>query len=190
LRSQAQAILAADFFTVSLLDGTAIYVLAVIEHASRRIRILGSTAHPTGAWVTQQARNLLMDLDGQAEKIKFLIRDRDAKFSAAFDEVFHAAHVRILRSPVQAPRANAVMERWIGGCQRELLDRTLIWNHRHLLRVLRDYEAHHNEHRPHRSLGQAAPLKPLPGAVADLHAFQARRRDLIGGVIHEYAQAG
>lgn len=188
LRSQAQAILATDFFTVDLLNGTTVYVLAVIEHSSRRIRILGGTVHPTGAWVTQQARNLLMDLDGTAKTIKFLIRDRDAKFTAAFDEVFRTARIRVLRSPVQAPRANAVMERWIGGCRRELLDRTLIWNQQHLLRVLRQYETHHNGHRPHRSLDQAAPLKPLPGAVADLDAFRTRRRDLIGGVIHEYAQ--
>jgi putative transposase len=186
LRSQAQAILATDFFTVDLLDGTTVYVLVVIEHVTRRIRILGITPHPTGAWVTQQARNLLMDLDGKAETIKFLIRDRDTKFTAAFDAVFHAARIRILQSPVQAPRANAIMERWIGGCRRELLDRTLIWNQRHLLRVLREYETHHNEHRPHRSLGQAAPLKPLPDALVDLDAFRCRRRDLIGGVIHEY----
>jgi transposase InsO family protein len=188
LRSQAEAILAADFFTVDLADGTTAYVLAVIEHATRRIRIRGITPHPTGGWVTQQARNLLMDLDGQLETIKFLIRDRDTKFTAVFDEVFYAAHIRILKSPVQAPRANAIMERWIGGCRRELLNRTLIWDQRHLLRVLREYETHHNEHRPHRSLGQAAPLKPLPDAVTDLDAFRAHRRDLIGGVIHEYAQ--
>jgi transposase InsO family protein len=188
LRSEAEVILATDFFTVDLLDGTTVYVLAVIEHATRRIRILGITPHPAGAWVTQQARNLLMDLDGQAATIKFLIRDRDTKFTAAFDEVLHSAHIRILQSPVQAPRPNSIMERWIGGCRRELLNRTLIWDQRHLLRVLREYETHHNEHRPHRSLGQAAPLKPLPGAVADLDAFRARRRDLIGGVIHEYAQ--
>ena len=188
LRSQAEAILAADFFTVDLADGTTAYVLAVIEHATRRTRIRGITPHPTGGWVTQQARNLLMDLDGQLETIKFLIRDRDTKFTAVFDEVFYAAHIRILKSPVQAPRANAIMERWIGGCRRELLNRTLIWDQRHLLRVLREYETHHNEHRPHRSLGQAAPLKPLPDAVTDLDAFRAHRRDLIGGVIHEYAQ--
>jgi putative transposase len=106
----------------------------VIEHVTRRIRILGITPHPTGAWVTQQARNLLMDLDGKAETIKFLIRDHDTKFTAAFDAVFHAARIRILKSPVEAPRANAIMERWIGGCRRELLDRTLIWNQRHHLR--------------------------------------------------------
>jgi len=95
---------------------------------------------------------------------------------------------RTCQKPGAGSRANAIMERWIGGCRRELLDRTLIWNQCHLLRVLRDYETHHNEHRPHRSLDQAAPLKPLPNAVADLDAFSARRRDLIGGVIHEYAQ--
>jgi putative transposase len=188
LRSQAQAILAADFFTVSLLDGTTVYVLAVIEHATRRIRILGSTAHPTGAWATQQARNLLMDLDDAAEKTGFLIRDRDAKFTAAFDAVFQSAGIRIITSPVQAPRANAIMERWIGGCRRELLDRTLIWNQQHLLNVLRQYETHHNEHRPHRSIGQAAPLRPLPETVTALDTYRTRRRDLIGGVIHEYAQ--
>src|SRR6266581_6623212 len=102
LRTQAEAILACDFFTVDLLDGTTAYVLAVIEHTTRRIRILGVTQHPTGQWTTQQARNLLMELDGQAATIKFLIRDRDTKFTAAFDAVFHAARIRILKSPVQA----------------------------------------------------------------------------------------
>jgi len=169
LRSPAVAILAAGFFTVGLRDGTTGCVLAVIEHASRRIRVLGITPHPAGAWVTQQARNLLMDLDGQLETIKFLIRDRDTKFTAAFGEVLHAAHIRILTSPVQAPRANAIMERWIGGCRRELPGRTLIWDQRHLLRVLREYETHHDEHRPHRS--SRCPTPPLtstcsaPGAA-------------------------
>ena len=112
LRSEAEVILATDFFTVDLLDGTTVYVLAVIEHATRRIRILGITPHPAGAWVTQQARNLLMDLDGQAATIKFLIRDRDTKFTAAFDEVLHSAHIRILQSPVQAPGRTPS---WSGG---------------------------------------------------------------------------
>lgn len=166
LRSQAEAILATDFCTVDLLDGTTACVLAVIEHVTRRIRILGITPHPTGAWVTQQARNLLMDLDGLAETIKFLIRDRDRKFTAAFDEVLPAAHIRILKSPAQAPRANAIMERWIGGCRRELLDRTLIWSQRHLLRALREYETHHNEHRP----------APLTRAGRTAQAAARRRR--------------
>jgi transposase InsO family protein len=189
LRSQAEAILATDFFTVDLLDGTTAYVLGVIEHATRRIRILGVTAHPNDAWVSQLARNLLMDLDDHAHCIKFLLRDRDTKFTAAFDAVFTAAGIRTLRSPIQAPRANAIMERWIGGCRRELLDQTLIWNQRHLRHVLREYEAHHNEHRPHRSLDQASPLRPLPASVIDLDNVRVRRNDRLGGVIHEYTLA-
>jgi putative transposase len=189
LHGQAEAILATDFFTVDLLDGTTAYVLAVIEHATRRIRILGVTEHPNNVWVTQMARNLRMDLDGHVESVKFLLRDRDTKFTAAFDAVFTGAGIRTLRSPIRAPRANAIMERWIGGCRRELLDQTLIWNQRHLLRVLRDYEAHHNAHRPHRSLGQAAPLRPLPASVTDLDNFRVRRHDRVSGAIHEYTLA-
>jgi putative transposase len=189
LHNQAQAIIATDFFTVDLLDGTSAYVLAVIEHATRRIRILGVTAHPDNAWVTQMARNLVLDLDEHLESVRFLLRDRDTKFSAAFDTVFTTAGIRILRSPIRAPRANSIMERWIGSCRRELLDQTLIWNQRHLLHVLREYEAHHNEHRPHRSLDQAAPLKPLPAATTDLDTLRVLRRDRIGGTIHEYRLA-
>ena len=135
------------------------------------------------------ARNLLMDLDEHVESIKFLLRDRDTKFTAAFDEVLTSTGIRILRSPIRAPRANAIMERWIGSCRRELLDQTLIWNQRHLLRVLRDDENHHNEHRPHRSLGQAAPLKPLPAVVTDLDSFQLQRHRRVSGVISEYMLA-
>jgi putative transposase len=189
LHAQAQAILATDFFTVDLLDGTSAYVLAVIEHATRRIRILGVTAHPIDAWVSQVARNLLMDLDEHLDTVKFLLRERDTKFTAAFDTVFTSTGIRILRSPIRAPRANAITERWIGGCRRELLDQTLIWNQRHLLRVLREYENHHNEHRPHRSLQQAAPLKAIPTPIGDLDAIRVRRLDRIGGVIHEYTLA-
>ena len=189
LHAQAQAIIATDFFTVDLLNGTSAYVLAVIEHATRRIRILGVTAHPDNAWVTQMARNLVMDLDEHLESIKFLLRDRDTKFTAAFDTVLSDAGIRIVRSPIRAPRANAIMERWIGSCRHELLDQTLIWNQHHLQRVLRDYENHHNEHRPHRSLDQAAPLKPLPAAVTDLDTVRVHRRDRIGGIIHEYTLA-
>jgi len=189
LHSQAQAIIATDFFTVDLLDGTSAYVLAVIEHVTRRIRILGVTAHPNDAWVTQIARNLMMDLNEHVETLTFLLRDRDTKFTAAFDAVFTAAGIRILRSPIRAPRANAIMERWIGSCRREFLDQTLIWNQRHLLRALRDYEAHHNEHRPHRSLDQAAPLKPLPAAVTNLDSLRLRRHSRVSGVINEYTLA-
>jgi putative transposase len=143
LRSQADAILACDFFSADLLDGTQAHVLAVIEHATRRIRILGVTLHPTGDWTAQQARNLIMDLGGQAERMKFMIRDRGSNYTAAFDAVLADAGIRTVLCNVRTPRMNAIAERWIGGCRRELLDRTLIWNQAHLLRILRDYETHH-----------------------------------------------
>ena len=117
--------MACDFFTVNLLDDTRAYILAVIEHATRRIRILGLTRHPTGEWTTQQARNLLMDLDGQAHRVKFMIRDRGSNFTAAFDAVLADAGIRTVLCNVRTPRMNAIAERWIGGCRRELLDRTL-----------------------------------------------------------------
>ena len=186
LRSQAQGIVALDFFTADLLNGAKVYVLAIIEHGSRRARILGGTEHPVQAWVVQQARNLLMDLEDTGTRVKFVLHDRDASFTAAFDAVFQAAGGRIVRSAVQAPRMNSVMERWIGSCRRELLDRTLIWNKRHLMIVLREYEDFYNTQRPHRTLKQAAPLRPLPDGVADLDHFRIRRRDRAGGVIHEY----
>ena len=185
LRSQAEAILACDFFTAELLDGTQAYVLAVIEHASRRIRILGITLHPTGEWTAQQARNLIMDLGEHAHRVKFMIRDRGSNFTAAFDAVLAGAGIRTVLCNVQTPRMNAIIERWIGGCRRELLDRTLIWNQAHLQRILRAYEIHHNQHRPHRSLNSAAPLKPLPEPV-DLGRYHVRRQAHTGCLINEY----
>jgi putative transposase len=185
LRSQAEAILACDFFTADLLDGTQVYVLVVIEHSTRRIRILGVTLHPTGQWTAQQARNLLMDLGEQADRIKFMIRDRGSNFTAAFDAVLADAGIRTVLCNVRTPRMNAITERWIGGCRRELLDRTLIWNQAHLRGILRQYENHHNQHRPHRSLHGAAPLKPLPEPV-DLARYRVRRRARVGGLINEY----
>ena len=187
LRSQAEAIIATDLFTVDLLNGAQLYCLAIVEHATRRVHVLGVTGHPTAVWVTQQARNLLMDLDDHTEKIKFLIRDRDSKFVAAFDAVFPSVGIQIIKSPVRAPRANAIMERWIGSCRREILDRTLVWNQAHLRRVLAEYEDHYNRHRPHRTLRQASPLTGLP-EPANLDQFKVRRRDRLGGIIHEYSQ--
>ena len=124
----------------------------MIEHDRRRVHIAGITAHPTGAWVTQQARNLLMDLGDRADRFRFLIRDRDSKFTAAFDAVFTGADIRIIRTPIRAPRANAIAERFIGTLRRECLDHLLITGPRHLDVVLREYVAAFNAHRPHRSL--------------------------------------
>jgi putative transposase len=186
LRSQAQGILALDFFTADLLNGAKIYVLAAIEHGSRHVRVLGATGHPVQAWVVQQARNLPMDLEDAGTRVKFVLHDRDASFTLAFDAAFRAAGVRVIRSAVQAPRMNSIMERWIGSCRRELLDRTVIWNRRHLMMVLREYEDFYNTHRPHRTLSQAAPLRPLPSSVTDLDQFRVQRHDRAGGVIHEY----
>jgi putative transposase len=185
LRSQAETILACDFFTADLLDGTQAYVLAVIEHATRRVRILGVTLHPTGEWTAQQARNLIMDLGEQARRVKFMIRDGGSNFTAVFDAVLADAGIRTVLCNVQTPRMNAIAERWIGGCRRELLDRTLIWNQAHLRRILREYETHHNWHRPHRSLDSAAPLKPLPEPV-DLEQYRVRKQTRAGGVINQY----
>ncbi|MGA8455935.1 MAG: integrase core domain-containing protein [Streptosporangiaceae bacterium] len=184
LRPQAEAILACDFFT-DLLDGTYAYVLAVIEHATRRIRIIGITLHPTGEWTTQQARNLVMDLGEEVRRVKFMIRDRGSNFTAAFEAILADAGIRTVPCNVQTPRMNAIAERWIGGCRRELLDRALIWNQSHLRRILRDYETHHNQHRPHHSLSGAAPLKPLPEPV-DLDLYRIRRQRRGGGLINEY----
>ncbi len=186
LRSQARATLGLDFLTADLLNGTKVYVLAVIEHGTRRIRVLGATQNPVQPWVVQQARNLLMDPEDAGMSMKFALHDRDTSFTAAADAVFRAAGVRVVRSAVQAPRMNSIMERWIGSCPRELLDRTLIWNQRHLMTVLREYEDFYNTHRPHRTLNQAAPLRPLPDDVTDLDHFRVRRRDRAGGMIHEY----
>jgi putative transposase len=157
----------------------------VIEHATRRIRILDVTLYPSGEWTAQQARNLLMDLGGQADRMKFMIRDRGSNFTDIFDAVLAGAGIRTVLCNVRTPRMNAIAERWIGGCRRELLDRTLVRNQPHLRRILREYESHHNQHRPHRSLNGAAPLKPLPEPV-DLEQYRVRRHTRAGGLVNEY----
>ncbi|WP_042390277.1 integrase core domain-containing protein, partial [Streptacidiphilus melanogenes] len=161
LRSQAEAILAMDFIETVTLTGQRQYILAAIHHAGRRIRILGTTAHPTHAWVTQAMRNLLMDLEdaGQLATVRLLIRDRDARYPAMMDQILQSAGIASVLTGVQVPRMNAVMERLVRTLRAELLDRTLIWNEAHLRRVLRIYERHYNQHRPHRALAGAAPLR-------------------------------
>jgi putative transposase len=192
LRSQAEALLAADFIETVTLTGMRMYVLAVIEHTSRRIHILGATAHPTATWVTQAARNLVMDLEEAGCRVKYLIRDRDGKYPALFDAVLADAGIAVVLGGVRVPRMNAVMERWVRTCRRELLDRTLIWNQRHLLRTLREYEIFYNTHRPHQGIANARPLAPLPEPITDparLVQLNIHRRDRVGGVLHEYEHA-
>jgi putative transposase len=188
LHAQAQVILACDVFHLDTISLHRLYAFFVIEHATRRVHILGVTAHPTGAWLTKQARNLLMDLDDANRRFRFLIRDRDSKFTAAFDAVFTAIDVQILRTPVRAPRANAIAERFVGTVRRELLDRILIINQRHAAAVLREFQRHYNHHRPHRSLGQAAPSRSLPHRAAT-EIPKIKRDDRLGGLLHEYQQA-
>jgi putative transposase len=187
LAAQAHSIVAVDFFHVDTVLLRRLYVLFMLELATRRVHILDVTANPTGAWATQQARNLCIDLADRIGQLKFLLRDRDAKFTGAFDAVFAAEGIRTLLTPVQAPRANAFAERWVGTVRRELLDRLLIVGPRQLNRVLAVYVDHYNQHRPHRALGQQPPLAsaipPAPSTVP-----RVVRRDRLGGLIHEYAQ--
>jgi transposase InsO family protein len=192
LRGQAHAILAADFFETRTLTGARLYVFAVIEHATRRVRVLGATAHPTASWTTQLARNLVMDLQDADATVKYLIRDRDSRYTAAFDTVLEDEGIAIVKTGVRVPRMNAIMERWVRSCRAELLDRTLIVNRAHLLHALREYETFYNQHRTHRALHTAAPLRPLPQPITEpdpLDHLDIRRRDRLGGILHEYRHA-
>jgi transposase InsO family protein len=186
LAAQAHSIIAVDFFHVETVFLRRVYVLFFIEHGTRRAHLAGVTAHPSGEWVTQQARNLLMDLGWGAEKLRFLIRDRDTRFTAAFDAVFTSIGARVIVTPVRAPRANAIAERWVGSVRRECTDRLLIAGERHLRRVLTEYADHYNAHRPHRSLDQ----RPPDGRNDQSPSGSVRvlRRDPLGGLIHEYSQ--
>jgi hypothetical protein len=153
LATQAKGLMACDFFHVDTVLLRGLYVLVFIHHDSRRVRIAGITTNPVASWVTQQARNLSMDLADHTNALKFLIRDRDTKFTASFD----ADGTRVIKTPIRAPRANAICERVIGTIRRECLDRMLILGRRHLQAVLAEYVEHYNAHRPHRSLSQRPP---------------------------------
>ncbi|MCX4672359.1 integrase core domain-containing protein [Streptomyces sp. NBC_01381] len=191
LRSQADALLACDFIETVTMTGQRQYILAVIEHVTRRIRILGTTAHPTAAWVSQAARNLAMDLTHANATHAYLVRDRDAKYPALFDEILSNAGIQVVRTGVRIPRMNSIMERWVQTCRHELLDRTLIWNERHLRHALHQFELHYHTHRPHQAKDQSAPLRavsaPLPHA--QITQLDVLRRDRLGGVLHEYQHA-
>jgi len=187
LRSQASSMLACDVFSVDTVLLKRLYVLFFIELDTRRVHVTGITSHPTGSWVVQQARNLTMALEDRVHPVKFVIRDRDAKFTSSFDRVLGADGIRIIRTPVRAPRANAFAERFVGTVRRECLDRMLILGRRHLERVLAAYVVHYNEHRPHRALGQLAPLNvEPPSPISDPQPRDLRRRDAAFGLIHEY----
>jgi putative transposase len=187
LRAQAEGILASDFFTVETLRLKTLHVLFFIELHTRRVHVAGVTAHPDSAWVTQQARNLA--IWGPEERLasaRFLIHDRDAKYSGPFDEVFRTEGVEVIRTPIRAPRANAFAERWVRTVRTECLDWMLVRDRRHLERVLRAYASHYNGGRPHRGLRLATPERSesTPGAPAN--ATGLLRREILGGLIHEY----
>jgi transposase len=187
LTAQAHGILAAGFVHVDTVFLRRIYALIVIGHGTRRAHLAGVTANPDGAWTTQAARNVLMDLGQLTASIKFLIRDRAGQFTDSFDAVFAVGGIRILPSPPQAPRANAVCERMIGTLRRELFDRLLIVNEHHLRRVLTDYLIHYNAARPHRALGQLPPARAhIRPPKIDLAEHRVRRRQVLGGLINEY----
>ena len=190
LRQHAAGILACDLFTVDTVWRRRHYVLCFIDLDTGRVHLAGVTANPNTTWVTQQARNLLLGLEDQARRVRFLVRDRDAKFSRGFDEVFRSEGAEVLVTPVQAPNANACAERWVRTVRAECLDWLLIVGCGHLDQVLRIYVRHYNQHRPHRALG----LKPPnPHAaltrVGDPRRARVRRRDLLDGLVHEYQRA-
>jgi len=192
LRQHAATTLACDFLSVDTVLLRRVYVLVFICIGSRRVEYIACTTNPDGRWMLQQARNVLMDLDDHGRRPRFLIHDRDAKFGRAFDAVFHGDGMRVIRTPLQAPNANAHIERWIGSLRRECLDRLLILSRRQLERVLRVYVRHYNERRPHRALELQAPDPRTTPSVTSQPVESAsaiRRHDLLGGLIHEYEAA-
>jgi putative transposase len=190
LKAQAEGILACDLFHVDTVFLKRIYVLFFIEHASRAVHIMGATTNPTGAWVSQQARNLLMDLGERAGQFRFVIRDRDAKFTSAFDAVFTSLGARVIRTPVRSPRANAIAERWVGSVRRECTDRLLIYGEHHLSEVLAEYQRHYNLHRPHRARNLRPPQPPpRPVTSVDFDRVRLQRQEVLSGMINEYKRA-
>jgi hypothetical protein len=188
LRQHATSILACDFFTVETVWLKTLYVLFFIELGSRRVHLGGCTVTPDAAWVTQQARTLALEWpDAERQGRRFLVRDRDSKFTRAFDEVFRGEAIRVLRTPVRAPRANAYAERWVRTVRTECLDWLLILNRTHLERVLRVYVRHYNHQRPHRGLRLSTPQGQRQlELIARPEIGDIYRRDLLGGLLHEY----
>jgi putative transposase len=190
LRQQAAGIVACDFFTIDTVWLRRLYVLFFIELDTRRVHLAGVTANPNGGWVTQQARNLLLVLGERGRRVRFVVRDRDAKLCRGFDDVFGSEGAEVLVTPVRAPRANANAERWVRTVRGECLDWLLIVGRRHLEQVLGVYIEHYNRHRPHRALGLQAPDSPAGLAVVgEDQQSKIHRRDLLGGLLHEYRRA-
>jgi transposase InsO family protein len=187
LGAQAASMLACDFLTVETAFLRRIYVLFFISHATRRIEYVASTPNPDGRWVTQQARNLVMQL-GDEHPFRFLVHDRDTKFAHAFDQIFRTEDIEVIRTPIQAPNANAHAERWVRTLRADCLDRILIFGRRHLEHVLRVYRSHYNEHRPHRALHLLPPNGRDP-TQPNAAAAAVHRCDKLGGLIHEYEAA-
>jgi putative transposase len=185
LQAQAASIVACDFFTVETAFLRRYYVLFFIEHASRRVHLAGCTTNPDGRWVTQQARNL--GLFFAEQQIRFLIRDRDSKYSGPFDEIFRSERIRIVKTPIRAPKANAIAERFVRTVRAECLDWLLILNRRQLEGVLRVYADHYNTQRPHRTLDLQPPDPDEPPSRSTVG--EIRRRDKLGGLLHEYYRA-
>lgn len=192
LRAQGESIIACDFFTVDTVWHRRLHVLVFLSIDSRRVEYLACTSKPDIAWMLQRARNLLMDLDDRGRQARFLIHDRDKKFPTAFDAIFASEGVRIIRTPVRAPNANAHVERWVGSVRRECLDRLLILGRRQLEHVLHVYVRHHNSQRPHRALDLRAPDStdtPITPREPSTDTTAVHRHDLLGGLIHEYELA-
>jgi hypothetical protein len=191
LTAQAEGIIACDFVHIDLVDLRRVYALVFLEHGTRRLHVAGVIAHPTESWTVQQARNLAAELGVRVDSLRFLIRDRDAKYTGPFDAVFAADGIDVVRTAPRAPRMNAHCERVIGNLRREALDHLLIWNETHARHVLDVYARHYNHHRPHQARGNTPPSRrPRAPSARDRpdHSPTPTNR-VLGGVVNEYSYA-